>query len=158
MAPKSLNRFWPTAGLAIVAGMRTMAPLSALSGYLSKAPLPLLTGFPFGFLQKKSVAIGLKVLTLAEMAADKAPDTPPRIVNAGLIGRAVSGAIVGAAIYKSRKGSAIGGAILGGTVAIAATYATYFLRKKVVAASPVNDPTIGGIEDMIALQGASFIL
>ncbi|MGI4727148.1 MAG: DUF4126 family protein [Janthinobacterium lividum] len=158
MSPKPLNRFWPTAGLAIIAGMRTMAPLSALSGYLSKAPLPLLEGFPFGFLQKKYVAIGLKALTLAEMAGDKKPDTPARIVKEGLIGRGISGAIVGAAIYKSRNGSAIGGAILGGTVAVAATYGSYLLRKKVVENSTVNDPTIGVVEDMIALQGASFIL
>lgn len=158
MSTKPLNRFWPTTGLAIVAGMRTMAPLSALSGYLSKAPLPLLNGFPFGFLQKKYVAIGLKALTLAEMAGDKAPGTPPRIVTAGLIGRAISGALAGAAIYKSRNGSAIGGAILGGTVAIASSYGTYYLRKKIVASSTVNDPTIGAVEDLIALQGASFIL
>jgi len=158
MSPKPLNRFWPTTGLAIIAGMRTMAPLSALSTYLSRAPLPLLTGFPFGFLQKKYVAIGLKALTLAEMAGDKKADTPARIVKEGLIGRAVSGAVVGAAIYKSRNGSAIGGAILGGTVAVAATYGSYILRKKIVEKSNVNDPTIGAVEDLIALQSASFIL
>lgn len=158
MKPKQLNRFWPTTGLAIVAGMRTMAPLSALSSYLSKAPLPLLEGFPFGFLQKKYVAIGLKALTLAEMAGDKAPNTPARIVRGGLIGRGFSGALTGAAIYKSRNGSAIAGAIIGGTVAVAATYGSYYLRKKLVASTPVNDPTIGGFEDIIALQSASFIL
>ncbi|RYY24631.1 MAG: DUF4126 family protein [Sphingobacteriaceae bacterium] len=158
MSPKPLNRFWPTTGLAIIAGMRTMAPLSALSGYLSQAPLPLLQGFPFGLLQKKYVALGLKALTLAEMAGDKKADTPARIIKQGLISRAVSGAVVGAVIYKSRNGSAIGGAILGATVATAATFGTYLLRKKIVAGSNVNDPTVGAIEDMIALQGASFIL
>ncbi|MGI4750740.1 MAG: DUF4126 family protein [Janthinobacterium lividum] len=156
--PKKLNRFWPTTGLAIVAGMRTMAPLSALSSYLSKAPLPLLAGFPFGFLQKKYVAIGLQALTLVEMAGDKAPDTPARIVKAGLISRGLTGAVIGAALYKSRNGSAIGGAILGGTVAVAATFGSYLLRKKIVESSTVTDPTIGAVEDMIALQGASFIL
>ncbi|WP_419801349.1 DUF4126 family protein [Mucilaginibacter sp.] len=158
MSLKPLNRFWPTTGLAVVAGMRTMAPLSALSSYLSKAPLPMLTGFPFGFLQKKYVAIGLKALTLAEMAGDKSPDAPARIVKTGLIARAVSGAVVGAAIYKSRNGNAIGGAVLGATVAIAATYGSYLLRKKLVASSNVNDPTFGALEDIIALQSASFML
>lgn len=157
-APKPLNRFWPTTGLAIVAGMRTMAPLSALSSYFSAAPLPLLAGFPFGFLQKKYVAVGLKALTLAEMAGDKSPNTPDRIVKAGLIGRGLSGAITGAAIYKSRNGSAIAGAIIGGTIAVAATYGTYYLRKKIVASTPINDPTVGGLEDLVALQSASFIL
>lgn len=158
MKLKQLNRFWPTTGLAVVAGMRTMAPLSALSSYLSKAPLPLLEGFPFGFLQNKYVAIGLKALTLAEMAGDKAPNTPNRIVRAGLIGRGISGALTGAAVYKSRNGKAIAGAIIGGAVAVAATYGTYYLRKKLVASTSVNDPTIGGFEDIIALQSASFIL
>ncbi|MGI4020227.1 MAG: DUF4126 family protein [Janthinobacterium lividum] len=157
-APKPLNRFWPTTGLAIVSGMRTMASLSAVSSYLSKAPSPLLAGFPLGFLQKKYVAVGLKALTLAEMAGDKSPNTPARIVKAGLIGRGLSGAITGAAVYKSRNGSAIAGAIIGGAVAVAATYGSYYLRKKIVASSPINDPTIGGLEDMVALQSASFIL
>ncbi|RYE26911.1 MAG: DUF4126 family protein [Sphingobacteriaceae bacterium] len=158
MLTKPLNRFWPTASLAVIAGMRTMAPLSALSSYLSQAPLPLLEGFPFGFLQKKYVAIALKALTLAEMAGDKKSDTPNRIVKQGLISRAASGAIIGAAIYKSRNGSVIGGAVLGGTVAVAATYGSFLLRKRVVAKSNVSDPTIGALEDIIALQGASFIL
>ncbi len=155
---KPLNRFWPTTGLAIVAGMRTMAPLSALSSHLSAAPLPSLEGFPFGFLQKKYVAVGLKALTLAEMAGDKSPKAPNRIVKAGLIGRGLSGAITGAAIYKSRNGSAIAGAILGGAVAVAATYGSYYLRKKLVTVSNVNDPSIGALEDIVALQSASLIL
>ncbi|MVN22065.1 DUF4126 family protein [Mucilaginibacter arboris] len=158
MEPKPLNRFWPTTGLAIVSGMRSLASISALSGYLSKAPSPLLTGFPFGFLQKRYVAIGLKALTLAEMAGDKLPDAPDRIVKAGLIGRGLSGALAGAALYKSRNGSALAGAILGGTVAVAATYGAYYLRKKLVKSSNVNDPTIGGLEDIVALQTASLIL
>ena len=158
MANKPLNRFWPTTGLAIVSGMRAMASLSALSGHLSKTPSPLLTGFPFGFLQKKYVSVALKALTLAEMAGDKSPKTPDRIAKAGLIGRGLSGALTGAALYKSRNGSAFAGAVLGGAVAVAATYGTYYLRKRLVASSTVNDPTVGGLEDIVALQSASFIL
>lgn len=161
LAPKSvkpLNRFWPTTGLAIVSGMRTMASLTALSSYLSKAPSPLLKGFPLGFLQKKYVSVALKALTLAEMAGDKAPNTPARIVKVGLFGRGLSGALAGAAIYKSRNGSAFAGAILGGTVAVAASYGSYYLRKNIVKSLPVNDPTIGALEDIVALQTASFIL
>ncbi len=161
MAPKPvkpLNRFWPTTGLAIVSGMRTMASLTALSSYLSEVPSPLLKGFPLGFLQKKYVSVALKALTLAEMAGDKSPKAPNRIVKAGLIGRGLSGALAGAAIYKSRNGSAIAGAILGGTVAVAATYGSYYLRKNIVKSIDVNDPTIGALEDIVALQTASFIL
>ncbi len=158
MAQKPLKRFWPTAGLALVSGMRTMAPLSALSSYLSKAPSPLLNGFPLGFLQKKYVSVILKALTLAEMAGDKLPGTPARIVTAGLVGRGLSGVLTGAAIYKSRNGSAVAGAVIGGTVAIAATYGSYYLRKELVKTSKVNDPTIGALEDVVALQTASFIV
>lgn len=158
MKPKPLNRFWPTTGLAIVAGMRAMAPLSAVSSYLSKLPSPLVTASPLNILQKKYVAIGLKALTLAEMAGDKSPNAPDRIIPAGLIGRGLSGALAGAAIYKSRSGSAVAGAILGGVVSVAATYGSFYLRKKVVASTNVNDPTIGGLEDIVALQTASLIL
>lgn len=158
MEPKPLKRFWPATGLAVVSGMRTMASVSALSSYLSQAPSPLLTGFPFGFLQKKYVSVILKALTMAEMAADKAPNTPNRIVKQGLIGRGLSGAITGAALYKSRNGNAVAGAVIGGTIAVAATYGTYYLRKKLVSATSVTDPTVGALEDILALQSASFIL
>lgn len=158
MEPKPLKRFWPVAGLAVVSGMRTMTAISALSNYLSIAPSPLLKGFPFGFLQKKYVSVGLKVLAMAEMAADKAPNTPNRIEKGGLIARGVAGAITGAALYKSRNGNAFAGAILGSAVAVGATYGSYYLRKKIVQSTSVNDPTIGGLEDVVALQSASFIL
>lgn len=158
MKPKPLKRFWPTTGLAIVSGMRVMAPISALSSYLSKTPSPLLTGSPFGFLQKKYVAVAFKALTIAEMAGDKLPNTPDRIATVGLVGRGLSGAITGAAIYKSRKGSPIAGALVGGAVAIAASYGSYYLRKKLVKASNLYDPSIGALEDVVALQTTSFIV
>lgn len=158
MKPKPLKRFWPTTGLAVVSGMRSMASISALSSYLAKTPSPLLTGFPLGFLQKKYVAIILKALTLAEMAGDKLPQAPNRIDKPGLIGRGLTGALTGAALYKSRNGSAFAGALIGSTVAVAATYGSYYLRKKVVYSSNVNDPTIGTLEDIVALHTASFML
>lgn len=158
MKPKPLKRFWPTTGLAVVSGMRTMASISALSSYLAKAPSPLLTGFPLGFLQKKYVAIILKALTLAEMAGDKLSNAPDRIDKPGLIGRGLAGALTGAALYKSRNGSAIAGALVGSTVAVAATYGSYYMRKKVADASNVNDPTIGTLEDIVALHTANLML
>lgn len=158
MKPKSLKRFWPTTGLAIVSGMRTTAAVSALSGYLANTPSPLLNGFPFGFLQKKYVSVILKALVLAELAGDKSPSAPNRIEKGGLIARGLAGAFTGAALYKSRNGSAIAGAFLGGTIAVAATYGSFYLRKKVVESTSVNDPTIGGLEDIIALQTASLAL
>lgn len=158
MAPKPLKRFWPTTGLAVVSGMRTMATLSALSSYLSKTPSPLLTGFPLGFIQKKYVAVALKALTLAEMAGDKHPNAPDRIAPAGLVGRGLSGAIAGAAIYKTRNGNAILGALVGGTIAVAATYGSFYLRKNVVRSANSKDPSVGALEDIVALHTASFIL
>lgn len=156
--PKPLKRFWPTTGLALVSGMRTMASVSALSSYLAQAPSPFLAGSPLGFLQKKYVAVILKALTLAEMAGDKLPDAPNRIEKPGLIGRGLAGALTGAALYKSRNGNAFAGAIVGSAVAVAATYGSYYLRKNVVHSSNVNDPTIGTLEDIVALHTANLML
>ena len=158
MKTKPLKRFWPTIGLASVSGMRTTAAISALSNYLVSAPSPLLNGFPFGFLQKKYVSVILKALVLAELAADKSPAAPNRIEKEGLIARGLAGALTGAALYKSRNGSAFAGAFFGGAVAVAATYGSFYLRKKVVESTSVNDPTIGGLEDIIALQTAALAL
>ncbi len=158
MKPKPSKRFWPTIGLASVSGMRTTAAVSALSSYLVSAPSPLLNGFPFGFLQKKYVSFILKALVLAELAADKSPAAPNRIEKEGLIARGFAGAFTGAALYKSRNGSAFAGAFFGGTAAVAATYGSFYLRKKVVESTGINDPAVGGLEDIIALQTASLAL
>jgi uncharacterized membrane protein len=155
MEPKPLKRFWPTTGLALVSGMRTTAAISALSSYLATTPSPVLNGFPFGFLQKKYVSVILKALVLAELAADKSPAAPNRIEKNGLIARGLVGAFTGAALYKSRNGSALAGAFFGGTIAVAATYGSFYLRKKVVGSTNVDDPTVGGLEDIVALQTAS---
>lgn len=156
--PKPLKRFWPTTGLAIVSGMRCMTAISAFSSYLVQSPSPLLAGSSLGFLQKKYVSVILKALALVEMAGDKMPDAPDRTDKTGLTARALTGALTGAALYKSRNGNAITGALVGGTVAIAATYGSFYLRKKIDKDLKVSDPTVGSLEDIVALQSAYSIV
>jgi uncharacterized membrane protein len=88
---------------------------------------------------------------LGEVVADKTPFVPNRTDPAALIGRAVSGGAVGAAVFSARRRSVVIGAAIGAVAAIGATYAAFHLRKKAVAHFQVSDRAVAFVEDGIAL-------
>ena len=122
-------RFWPTIGFATLAGMRSMSAPALLSHFLSHHPTRNLRFSPLRMLQKPLVASAFKLAAAGELVMDKLPDTPDRIAPPVLLGRLLSGALVGAAWYKARQGSASKGAVLGGVVAGLATYVSYGLAR-----------------------------
>ena len=93
-------KFWPTIGFAAIAGMRSMSAPALLSHYLTRNPSWLLLSSPLRVLQKPLVARGFKLAAAGEMVMDKLPGTPDRIAPPVLLGRLLSGALVGA-IYPS---------------------------------------------------------
>ena len=156
--PHRPAKFWPVMGFATLAGMRSMSAPAFMSHYFSRQPHAGLAGSPLRFLQKPITASVLKLLAAGEMVADKLPSTPDRSAPPVLLGRLLSGALVGAAWYKSRHGSAFGGGVLGGVVAVAATYASYALRMGISkqAAAPVA--LVGAGEDALVLAGGAALL
>lgn len=151
-------RFWPVVGLATLAGMRSMSAPAFLSHYLSRQPSSGLAGSPLRVLQKPLTASLLKAAAAAEMVADKLPATPARTVPPVLLGRLLSGALVGAAWYKSRHGSALSGSMLGGLVAVAATFASYALRTGISKSAGVPIAVVGVGEDAMVLAGGAALL
>jgi len=151
-------RFWPVMGFATLAGMRSMSAPAFLSHYLSRQPQTGLTGSPLRFLQKPVTATVLKVLAAGEVVADKLPATPNRIAPPILLGRLLSGALVGAAWYKSRQGNAVSGGVVGGLAAVAATFISYALRTGISEQSGVPVALVGVGEDALVVAGGAALL
>lgn len=155
---KTPNVIWQTVGLGAVAGMRaTIAPMLA-SHYLSNHPNPALSSSALRFIQMPVTAVITKLLSVAEIAGDKLPTAPDRIGMPQLLGRVVSGAFVGATIFKANRQSVIDGMLLGGASALAATFASFYLRKYADKIPHVKDPVVGAVEDVVALGTGLSIL
>jgi uncharacterized membrane protein len=151
-------KFWPVMGFATLAGMRSMSAPAFLSHYLSRQSHTGLASSPLRMLQKPFVASALKLVAGSEMVADKMPGMPDRIAPPVLLGRLLSGALVGATWYKSRHGSALGGGLLGGAVAVAATFASYALRMGISKHTKVPVALVGAGEDALVLAGGAALL
>lgn len=155
---KTSSVFLQTVGLGAVAGMRaTMAPMVA-SHYLSNHPNPALSRSALRFIQLPVTAVITKLLSVAEITGDKIPGGPNRIIPAQLAARIASGAFVGATIFKANKQSVIEGMLIGGASALAATFASFYLRKYVDKLPFVKDPIAGVVEDVLALGTGVSIL
>ncbi len=137
--------------LAAVAGMRTMAAPAILSYMLSRNSNNLLRHTRYNVIQTKGFATFFKVAAIAEIAGDKNPLAPNRIEFVGVAARGLSGALVGSSVYKQNNRKPAVGAILGATVAIAATYACFYLRKTIKERYNIADPILGAVEDCIAI-------
>ena len=110
------------------------------------------------FMQKPLTAKALKVMAAGEMVADKLPATPDRIASPVLLGRLLSGALVGAAWYKSRHGSALSGGVLGGLAAVAATFVSYALRTGISKQTATPVSLVGVGEDALVVAGGTALL
>ena len=151
-------KFWPAMGFATLAGMRSMSAPAFLSHYFSRQPHAGLDGSMLRFMQKPLTAKTLKVMAAGEMVADKLPATPDRIASPVLLGRLLSGALVGAAWYKSRHGSALGGGVLGGLAAVAATFVSYALRTGISKQTATPVALVGVGEDALVVAGGAALL
>jgi uncharacterized membrane protein len=145
-------KFWPALGFAALAGSRATSGPAFLSQYLSHQALaPGLAGSPLRFLAKPGVSTALKFLIAGEFVGDKLPNTKDRIVPQQLSARAVSGALVGATLYKTKGGSLVSGALVGALGAVAATYLTFYLRKGISEKANIDTSLIGAGEDALVL-------
>ena len=151
-------KFWPVIGFATLAGMRSMSAPAFLSHYFSRKPHAGLDGSMLRFMQKPLTAKALKVMVAGEMVADKLPATPDRIAPPVLLGRLLSGALVGAAWYKSRHGSALSGGVLGGLAAVAATFVSYALRTGISKQTATPVALVGVGEDALVVAGGAALL
>jgi uncharacterized membrane protein len=147
--------FWQALGAGALAGFRSMTPLATLSSSLAKHKSPFLAASPLRFLQSNLAATGLKLLAGAEMVADKTPGMPNRTDPPALLGRALSGALIGGTLYKAGKNRQVAvGAVVGSLAAVAATFASFHLRKTLGAQTQVPDTALALAEDVATLSSS----
>lgn len=129
-----------------VAGMRSMAAPALINRLGIPGVLPAGAGKV------------TSVLAIGEAIADKLPFMPSRTMAASLTTRAISGAISGASITKSKRCSPYLGALVGAAAAIGATYAAYHLRRELGKRLKVPDFLIALGEDALVVGAATRLL
>ncbi|MDP8952561.1 MAG: DUF4126 family protein [Actinomycetota bacterium] len=136
-----------TLGLAAIAGLRSMAAPALLARAVRRGDLDA-PNLPS--LGKKEVSGLLSILAAGEMAADKTPFIPARTSAPALLGRLLSGALVGATLFASEGRHGSSGAVLGALSALGAAYAGEGLRAAGTRKG-IPDPILGTLEDRAIL-------
>jgi uncharacterized membrane protein len=153
----SSKSFWQALSLGVLAGMRTTSAPVIANQILIKHPSKNLSKSPLKFIGSKKAGTAFKVSAVGELVGDKLPFTPNRIEPGGIIGRCLSGGLVGAAIFKTNKDNAFIGALIGSAAAFAGTFGSYYLRREIVKRTDIYDPLIGALEDALVI-GAGIAL
>lgn len=137
-------------GLGAISGLRSLSGPAFVCRAASHGHL-YLDGTVFAFLGSPRISKVLILMELGELVGDKLPATPSRTSPLPLLGRAASGALVGAAIFVSEGRRAPIGAALGSTAAIAAGFAGERLRALTVEKTGLPDPVVAFAEDATVL-------
>ena len=147
-----------TATFAAISGVRSMAAPALLARAVGRGDVSGLRTTPFAPLGHARTATILQALMVGEMIGDKTPLIPSRTSAGPLFGRALSGALVGAALFASRKRPGLSGALLGAVSALAGVYAADRLRSATTQGLGLPDPLFGLLEDGLILVGGSRLL
>jgi uncharacterized membrane protein len=147
-----------TAGFAAIAGLRSMAAPALLGRAVRRGDVEGVPGTPFAVLGSSKVSNALQLLMIGEMVADKTPFIPSRTSAPALLGRGLSGALVGAALFASRQRNATSGAGIGALSALVAAYTGEQLRMQGTQKLGVPDQILALLEDGIVLFGGTRLL
>jgi uncharacterized membrane protein len=137
-------------GLGAISGLRSLSGPAFVSRAASRGDLDL-DGTVFAFLGSPRIFKALVLMELGELVGDKLPVTPSRTSPPPLLGRAASGALVGAAVFVSEGRRATIGAALGSTAAIGAGFGGERLRALAVEKTGLPDPVVALAEDAAVL-------
>ena len=148
---KTIGRLtFQAAALGAVAGMRSMLAPALFHRFAARNNEGRFSPAPHGLFSSPHVGTLLDVMALGELVADKLPGTPSRLSPPALAARALSGALVGGALFAERRKPSAAGAIVGGLAAVAASYAFYHLRQTVDKKTGLPDSAIALAEDALA--------
>jgi uncharacterized membrane protein len=139
--------------IGLVGGQRAMTPLATVALAGARGQLPEDSGAP-ALLSHPIVAGGALLLAVAEMAGDKQPSAPDRVVPIGLVGRFTTSAIAGMALAPRERRWL--GAAVGGATALAAGYLGW--RARCAAMERFGQTATGFVEDAAVLGGAAAAL
>ena len=138
--------------LGVIAGLRSMTPLAAIS-WAARFGILQVGGTWLAFLDGSWSPWIFSLLALAEIVNDKLPQTPSRKVPLQFATRIVTGSFSGLAVG-SPFGLAIPGLLMGGIGAVIGTLVGAGLRARLVAAIGGRDLPIALLEDCVAVGSA----
>lgn len=147
---KTSSIVWRTVGLGAISGLRGSSGPALLSRAASRGNISL-EGTPFRFFSSRKLSTLLQLALAGELIGDKIPGVPARTSQNALIGRAVSGALVSAALFASEKRALPAGALIGAVSAVSAAFASENLRAAIVEKTGAPDPLVAVAEDTITL-------
>jgi uncharacterized membrane protein len=142
--------------IGFLAGLRSLTAPAATAwavclGWLKlERPLSLIGSIP-------SVAI-LTLLAVAELVADKLPNTPNRTSPVGLIARIVTGGLTGACVAVAVRQGLLFGAALGAVGGIVGCFLGYKARIGLVKALGTYDIYVALVEDLVAIAGCLWVV
>ena len=139
--------------MGLVGGQRAMTPLAAVSVAAASGALPIDNGAP-EIIGHPLAAAAAIALAASEMAGDKMKTAPDRIVPIGLLARFITSALAGAALAPMRQ--RWGGAALGGSTAVVASYAGW--RARMASIPRYGQTSSGLVEDALVIAGAFAII
>lgn len=143
--------------IGIVAGLRAMTPLAAISWVAYSGSLSLENTWLaiLGFAYTPYV---LTLFATAELLTDKHPKTPSRKTFMPFAARIVSGALCGAALGAEASNVPASSFVMGAIGGVIGTLVGYALRVRLTAAVGGRGLLIALIEDAIAIFGAIAIV
>jgi uncharacterized membrane protein len=142
--------------LGVVAGLRAMTPLAAVSWAAHWGWIHL-ENTPIAFLASTAAAWITTLLAIGELINDKMPKTPSRKAPPSFVVRILMGALCGAAIAWF-GGEAVMGGVAGAVGAVVGTLGGYEFRMRLVKATGGKDLPIALLEDAIAVAAAFAIV
>lgn len=144
-------RCWSELGLSALSGFRSFTPLAVMAMAGTRAGRPLLLP---GITRRLRPA-ALDALALGELAADKTPWIPARTQPPALVGRALSGSLIGASFGVRRDRRWLGPALLGAAAAVVGTYVSHQLRERARRATGLPGAALGLLEDAVVIGASS---
>ena len=143
--------------LGFVTGLRSLTP-PAIICWAAKLGWLHFAGTKLQFLDRPTTLIIFTLLALAELTADKLPNTPARTDPLGLIARIVLGCFCGVALPTSAGGNLLVAAIIGVIGALVGAFAGYNIRRALVLQAHLPDFGVALAEDLIAICGSVLIV
>ena len=98
------------------------------------------------------------LLAVAELVADKLPQTPSRTAPVGLIARIVTGGLTGACVAAGGGEGSLVGAVLGAVGGVVGCFGGYQARTGLVKALGTRDIYVALVEDLVAVAGSLWVV
>lgn len=140
-----------SAGLGLVAGMRSQLPLALLALGAGRGRFATTAEGPLGLLRSPVVRRLVAISAVGELVFDKLPILPSRLMPGPLFGRVLFGGLAGAAIAAEARRSPVLGAVLGASGAVLGAQAGYHARVALGRVTGLPDPVWGAVEDAAAV-------